>query len=413
MALAVRDAMFEATNPAMSLLAGPEEGRPRSVLLAKRIPAPAAVEMSVERSLRELEASAKDPKFAEASRKALRKHFAEQVEAEGTAAYWYLRGTAATFPEVLDVVFPAGAALNPARGHVIRASAEEERAMFSAPALQWSGHPLRVLAEGTGADLLVLDDPTGAAARLNRVDKPFVRSVLLVDATSKELAATRDQYRALLRLRSLRLGEVDVLDLLPESPEEAKALGYGPDAAAEQLQRARRLRTLLSRSGRRQALPRGSSPEAAVELVNAAVAKRRRIFLVADAPAEVPSLRLPGQGVLTEREVRRMDPGASFVGLFFGSGAAWRRLDSLTLLGTVRPEPGSSLLSVSLDRGGLSTRRGLAEIDVGGNTVLRAIREASAHGSLTARVYAFDARSLAQALQPRQGGDPESSAADR
>lgn len=409
-ALAVRDALFEAAGPAMGSLGGQGEGRPRSIVLAKRVSAPAAVEMNVEKALRELGPSAKDPHFAEASRRALRKHFAEAMEAEGTAAYWYLYGTAAAFPDVMIVAFPGGAAANPGRGHVIRASADEERAMFSPAALSWRGHPLRVLVEGTGADLLVLDDPTGAAARLTRSAKPFVGSVLHVDVTSKELPQARDQYRALLRLRSVGLGEVDVLDLLPSSLDDVRGWGYRSDLAAEELRGAKRLRALLSRPALKHAELRGPESEAAVEFANAAAARRRRVLLVADVSGERSSIHLPGQGMLAEADVRRMEPGASFIGLFVGSGTALHRFDSLSLLGTIRPHPSASFVSVALDRSGLSSRRGLVEIEVGSNNVLRAIRDATsgerregsgtgAKGGLAARVYAFDARSLADALR--------------
>jgi len=412
-ALAVRDVAYESISAALpqGFLRELGQAGARSVLVVKRVAAEDAVEWNVNRALRELASDAARPELVEASRRALKKHFVEQLQAERVVAFWYVFGTAATFPEVLAAVFKGGAAASPARGHVIRATAEEERVLWSAAALHWAGHPLRMIAEATRADLLVVDDPTANSSRVAQYRLPPVRAFLHVEVG--HLGAVRTPCRAVLGLRGLDLGSLEVLDLLPASAEEARSWGHGAESAAELARGAERLRALLARLGPADGAAPPATPGAAVERVNAAAARGRRVLLFADS-FDGTLLRLPGdRGALAATDVKRIDPGASFLGAFYGASSP-PHLEAFGLLGAASAGvPG--YLRVSLDRGGRPTRSSFLEVDVGSPTsVLYALRESLTDGPgrdapataarRVARLYEFDARALAAATQA-PGGD--------
>lgn len=422
-AIAVRDATFEQTRAATHLFRSLDGSR--SLLLLKRISVEDALDIAVDRGVKDLGTSSVPPASLDATRAALARHFAEQFRSENTAAYWYVYGTGATFAEALSAVFPDGASSGPDKGHVIRATADEERILFGATALRWSGHPLRVLAERTRADLVIVDDPTGLARHLSRIGRPSVKAILHVDVAGRDLLAVREQCRALLALRGLGLADVSVVDLLPSSTEDAKPWAYGTEVAAGHAQRAKRLESLLERVGLKANVTRPRTADAVVEAVNAAAAARRRVLLVAVAADGGATLRIPAQATgLTEKDVRRMAPSVSFVSVLLDAGEPLHHLDSLAFLGAVRAdEPSSSpLLRTSLDRNPSARPGRLAETDVTNpSSVLLAIREATSSvaprgtarpGPRTvARIYEFDAGALADAMHPRAPpANPEPSA---
>jgi len=406
-ALVVRDAMFEQAKAAVhALRVG--DGPGRTVLLVKRVPVEEALDLNVEKALQELDSTSAQPRFLESTRKALRSHIGDQFRAENVSAYWYVYGTAPNFAEALCQAFPDGAGASPSRGHVIRATAEDERVMFSATALRWEGHPVRALSQRTKAELLVLDDPTGLSGPLSRSGKLSVKAVLEVDIAGRDLGAVRDQVRALLGLRGLSLGEVAVLDLLPSSPEEARASGFEPPLGGELEESARRLAAVLARRGMKQDEGRVRSTDALVGSANVAKAQRKRVLLFAGADKDGASIRIPGQAVaLTEADVRRMDPDTSFVAVLFETAASRARPDAFAYLGAVSAGSASPLLGLALRHDPSKGQRPFAEVDVGGpSSVLAVIREAApatrgANKAAFARLYEFDARALADAMRAR------------
>ncbi len=412
----VRDAMFESTNSVSQLLKSFVGELPGPLLLMKRVSPEEAIDIKVAKLVRDFDTDEGYGRYAKqfrrsVSRSEFRDALAREIRKElfpkndSSNGYWYVYGTADNFVSEINRAFDGGANLDPQRGHVIEVGPGEETTLFDPKYMKSGEHPLQVLAKRTRSQLLVLDEPLGIAKNFPKDARADVRAVLHLDSSTADIQRVKEHYRALLNLRSTKLSEMTVINLFPSKLEDALPWGFEPELAKRYADNGTRFEKLLKEL-------KVSGPEKAwtvdsvVDEINAATAAGKRILLIGEAGKDGNVVRIPNQAAgLTAKDIARISPDASFVGLFCSSEALLSQFNALTFRGSIYTDDASRFLEFVFDRSAEASFQAFLESGKGiFDSVLGAAeRLSSGFGKkerpMGVQLYEFSGRNLTTAFR--------------